>query len=85
MQATSDTLEFEAFAAALLAELELPAVDVRDDTRLVDDLGFDSVLLFELLLVIEDWAGVMLPEALLPHLETAGDVYEVYRTRRAHR
>jgi acyl carrier protein len=82
---TSDTLEFEAFGVALLSELELAPITLYDETHLVDDLGFDSVLLFELLLVIEDWTGVMLPEALLPHLETVGDVYEVYRTRRAQR
>jgi acyl carrier protein len=82
---TSDALQLQAFGTALLAELELAPTPLDDDTRLVDDLGFDSVLLFELLLVIEDWIGVMLPEALLPHLETVGDVFEVYRTRRAQR
>ena len=84
MTITDGTFQLEAFGAALLAELELPPTPLDDDTRLVDDLGFDSVLLFELLLVVEDWIGVMLPEALLPHLETVGDVFEVYRTRRAH-
>jgi len=85
MTMLTETLEFEAFAAALFAELALPAAPLDDDTRLVDDLGFDSVLRFELLLVLEDWVGVMLPEALLPQIQTVGDVYEVYRTRRAHR
>jgi acyl carrier protein len=85
MTLTSETLEFEAFAAALFAELELPVTALDDHIRLIDDLGFDSVLLFELLLVIEDWVGVLLPEALLPQIQTVGDVYEVYRTRRAHR
>jgi acyl carrier protein len=80
-----EALGFDAFGAALLAELELPSTALDDGTRLVDDLGFDSVLCFELLLVIEDWLGVMLPEALIPHLETLGDVYEVYSTRRGQR
>jgi len=80
---TSDVFTFGTFADALFAELELPAAGACADTRLVDDLGFDSVLLFELLLVIEDWIGVLLPEALLGQLITVGDVYEVYRTRRA--
>jgi len=82
---TSGTLTFDAFADALFAELELPAASGCADLRLVDDLGFDSVLLFELLLVIEDWIGVLLPEALLGQLVTVGDVYEVYRTRRTPR
>ena len=81
----ADTLTFHAFSDALFAELELPPVSASADTLLAEDLGFDSVLLFELLLVIEDWTGVLLPEALLGQLLTIGDVYEVYRTRRSHR
>ena len=81
----SDILRFDAFADALFAELELPPATPGADTLLAEDLGFDSVLLFELLLVIEDWTGALLPEALLGQLLTVGDVYEVYRTRRAQR
>jgi acyl carrier protein len=82
---TREALPFEAFADLLLAELCLPAAPLTEDTRLVEDLGFDSVLAFELLLVIEDWIGRLLPEALLGQLLSVGDVYEVYRTRLAHR
>jgi acyl carrier protein len=78
-------LSFDAFADALFAELELPPASAGADTMLSDELGFDSVLLFEMLLVIEDWTGVLLPEALLGQLLTVGDVYEVYRARRAQR
>ena len=85
MSVAGDTLPFDAFGDLLLAELALPEARLRDDTRLVADLGFDSVLLFELLLVLEEWLGVTLPEALLGQLETVGDVYELYRTRLAHR
>ncbi|MDZ4826012.1 MAG: acyl carrier protein [Actinomycetota bacterium] len=74
-------LEFDAFWEVLLAELELPVVAVVPDTLLRDDLAFDSVLTFELLLVVEDLAGVMLPEQLLGQLVTVGDVYNVYETR----
>ena len=74
-------LDFETFAGRLLSELGIPAATLRADTNLVDDLAFDSVLTFELLLVVEDWIGVLLPEALLGELKTIGDVYDVYRTR----
>jgi acyl carrier protein len=76
-----ELLSFEEFGERLLAELELVVVSFGDDTRLVDDLGFDSVLTFELLLVVEEWIGVMLPEALIGQLQTLGDVYAVYGTR----
>jgi acyl carrier protein len=80
-----DLLTFEAFGERLLAELQLAPMALRDDTRLVDDLAFDSVLTFELLLVVEDWMGVLLPEALLGQLHTVGDVYDVYRNRVSQR
>jgi acyl carrier protein len=85
MTLTSDAPSFSVFGDLLLAELGLPAAPLTEDTRLVEDLGFDSVLAFELLLVIEDWIDALLPEAMLGQLLTVGDVYDVYRTRLAHR
>ena len=78
---THQPLEFDAFCGVLTAELDLPAIPAHDDTRLVEDLAFDSVLAFEMLLVVEGWAGVMLPDALIGQLKTLGDVYDIYRTR----
>jgi acyl carrier protein len=74
-------LDFGTFSDMLLAELGIPAGPLGAETNLVDDLAFDSVLTFELLLVVEDWIGVLLPEALLGQLKTLGDVYDIYRTR----
>ena len=34
-----------------------------------------------MLLVVEEWIGVMLPEALIGQFRTMGDVYAVYRAR----
>jgi len=81
----SSPLEFDAFGDLLLAELVLAASPLQRDTRLVEELGFDSVLMFELLLVMEDCIGVMLPEALVGQFVTVGDVYELYRTRTGDR
>ena len=81
MSTVRELLSFEEFGKSLLAELELAVATFGDETRLVDDLGFDSVLTFELLLVVEEWIGVLLPEALIGQLRTMGDVYAVYRTR----
>jgi acyl carrier protein len=85
VSASSDALAFEAFGDLLLAELQLAPVSLDDDTNLVDDLGFDSVLTFELLLVVEEWIGAMLPEALIGQLQTMGDVYALYRSRISER
>ena len=85
MSDVRDLLGFDEFGAQLLAELQLAPMTLRDETRLADDLGFDSVLTFELLLVVEEWIGVMLPEALIGQLQTVGDVYAVYRARSSER
>jgi acyl carrier protein len=81
MSVVSDALTFDAFAGLLLSELELTPIPLTHDTRLAEDLAFDSVLTFEMLLVVEEWIGVMLPEALIGQLKTVGDVYAVYRSR----
>ena len=85
MKSAGDILSFEEFGNRLFAELQLAPPPFGDDTRLVDDLAFDSVLTFELLLVVEDWLGVLLPEAMLGQLQTMGDVYDVYRNRVSQR
>ena len=85
MTLANEELTFQAFGELLLAELQLAPTELRDETHLVDDLAFDSVLTFELMLVVEDWIGVLLPEAMLGQIQTMGDVYDVYRTRRAQR
>jgi len=82
---TPGVLPFDEFCRRLLAELELPPAPLAEETRLVDDLAFDSVLTFELLLVVEDWIGVVLPDGLIGQLLTVGDVYDVYRNRAPRR
>jgi acyl carrier protein len=74
---------FEGFCARTSEHLDvgIPDPSVLFDARLEEYLGFDSILRFELLLFVEDWAGVQLPEALLPQLVTLGDVYSVLATR----
>jgi len=81
VSSVSELLSFQDFGDRLLGELELVSLDLGDETRLVDDLGFDSVLTLEMLLVVEEWIGVMLPEALVGQFRTMGDVYAVYRAR----
>ncbi len=77
----NDVLSFDGFCAALVAELSLAATALQPSSRLVDDLRFDSLLTFELVLVIEDLAHAMLPEELIGQLVTLDDAYHVYWTR----
>jgi acyl carrier protein len=76
-----EPLDFETFCDLLSVELGMNESLLTDENRLIDDLAFDSLVTFEMLLFVEAWAGVQLPEALIPQLKTMGDVYAVYRTR----
>jgi acyl carrier protein len=73
----TQAMDFAAFCDVLAMELELP--NPADGSAFEDAL--DSLMRFEILLLVEEWAGVTLPEALIPHLVTLDDFYDVYRTR----
>ena len=60
----------------------LPDVDmstVTEDTRLIDDLGFDSLALMMLAMEIEDAFGFRFTEFV--RFETVGDVCRYLETR----
>jgi acyl carrier protein len=79
----SDVLDLAAFCEHVARELDLAVAHLAADARLVEDLCFDSVLMFELLLVVEDLAGVTLPDALVGQLVTVRDAFAVYAARAA--
>ena len=75
-------LPFDEFWQLVIGDLAVAELTTATEgTRLAEDLFFDSVLTFELLLLVEDLAGVLLPEEMIGQLETVGDVYHVYCTR----
>jgi acyl carrier protein len=75
-------LPFDEFWHLVTGELAVADLTTAtEDTRLSEDLFFDSVLTFELILLVEELAGVLLPEEMLGQLQTVGDVYDVYCTR----
>jgi len=62
----------------------LPA-GVGAGTRLLDDLGFDSLQMFEIALLLEDTGGHIVPDGVLNALVTIGDVYDTYVLYSGHR
>ncbi|MBE7078248.1 MAG: acyl carrier protein [Clostridiales bacterium] len=60
---------------ALLAEaLNLPVEKVTADSKIVEDLGADSLDVVELLSQLEDEFGVVIPDEEVENLVTVGDV-----------
>lgn len=67
----------DAFISYLTTELDLPPSPIEPATRFVDDLGFDSLDMLELLIVIEE-LGVQLNDDLIEMLDTVDDAYRLY-------
>ena len=60
---------------AMLAEaLNLPIEKVTPDSKIVDDLGADSLDVVELLSQLEEEYGIVIPDDQAKHLVTVADV-----------
>lgn len=70
-------MRIETLRAILAEQLEKPVDAIHPATRLVEDLGIDSLAMKELLLSIDDACGVM-PEAHhLRRIRTVADMHDV--------
>lgn len=71
-------MDFNEFAARVIEHFQLDATDAHVATGLYSHLGMDSLQAFELLIVLEEWADVLLPPEQIPPLMTLGDAYNYF-------
>ena len=62
-------------------QLNCEAETITADTSFKDDLGADSLDLFELVMALEDEYNIEIPAEELTDLETVGDVIEYLKGR----
>ncbi len=60
-------------------QLNLDTADVTPETSFKDDLGADSLDLFELVMALEEEYNLEIPTDELTDMETIGDVMEYLR------
>ncbi len=65
---------FEKIQAMLAEALNLPIEKITPDSKIVDDLGADSLDVVELLSQLEDEYGIIIPDEEVENLITVGDV-----------
>ena len=63
------------------AKLNCEESEITADTSFKDDLGADSLDLFELVMALEDEYNIEIPAEELTELATVGDVIEYLRGR----
>jgi acyl carrier protein len=61
----------------LAAKCHVPAESIHDDTDMIGDLGADSLLLAELVSMLEEETGKALPLDELIDVETVGELEAV--------
>ena len=67
-------MTFEALRDVIVEELDVAADDVTLEASFIDDLGADSLDLFEMVMSVEDEFGVAIPNEDLPNVKTVQDV-----------
>ena len=67
-------MTFEALKDLIVEELDVAAEEVTLEANFIDDLGADSLDLFEMVMSIEDEFGVAIPNEELSNVKTVQDV-----------
>ena len=71
----------EKMSEMIAEQLNCEAGDITAETSFKDDLGADSLDLFELVMALEDEYNIEIPAEELTELETVGDVIEYLKGR----
>lgn len=70
---------FEKIKSIMMEQLNIDENDITEDTSFKDDLGLDSLDLFELAMAMEEEFGVEIPQEDLENIVTVGDAVDYIR------
>ena len=65
----------------LAKQLRIDAADIADNADIIADLGADSLDIVELLMVLEDELGIVIPDDDVAELKTVSDIAEYIEER----
>lgn len=68
---------FDKIASLLAEQLGIAQSKITKDSRIVDDLGADSLDVVELLMQLEDETGKTIPDEKVTTIKTVGELVEV--------
>lgn len=66
-------MEFEKIRDIIVKILNINPEEVEENTHFVDDLGADSLDLFQILMGIEEEFEIEIPDSVAAKVETVGD------------
>ena len=80
-QVKGDCKKKKKIAEIIREQLNLDDVEITEETSFKDDLGADSLDLFELVMAFEEEYGIEIPSEDLEKLATVGDVVEYIKAQ----
>ena len=73
-------MELEKIKAIIAEVLNIDADSITEDTTFVDDLGADSLDIFQIIMGIEEEFDIELDNESVEQIQTVGDAVEAIRT-----
>lgn len=73
-------MELEKIKAIIAEVLNIDADSITEDTTFVDDLGVDSLDIFQIIMGIEEEYDIELDNESVEQIQTVGDAVEAIRT-----
>ncbi len=73
-------MELEKIKAIIAEVLNIDADSITEDTTFVDDLGADSLDIFQIIMGIEEEYDIELDNESVEQIRTVGDAVEAIRT-----
>lgn len=73
-------MELEKIKAIIAEVLNIDADSITEDTTFVDDLGADSLDIFQIIMGIEEEYDIELDNEFVEQIQTVGDAVEAIRT-----
>lgn len=73
-------MELEKIKAIIAEVLNIDADSITEDTTFVDDIGADSLDIFQIIMGIEEEYDIELDNESVEQIQTVGDAVEAIRT-----
>lgn len=72
---------FESVKKILIEQLRLEDVEITPESRIIEDLGADSLDILQLLMTIEEENGITIPDEELATFKKVGDIVAYLENR----
>lgn len=71
----------EKVKSLIASQLNIPVEKVEDSSRLVEDLGADSLDIVEMLMTLEEEFGINIPDEETANMKTVSEIIKVIESK----